>query len=162
MTYLGAERVMVPEFSLMMTLPASYNTVTYYGLGPDENTCDRCSGARLGRHTYSVIDNVTAYTYPQECGTRTGVRWAKVWGDDKGIRIASEKPMTFTVLPYTPQELENARHPYELPPVCKTVVRIGYGQMGVGGDNSWGARPHDEDMLWLEPGLKFTFTISDL
>ncbi len=53
--------------------------------------------------------------------------------------------MTFSALPYTPHELENARHLYELPrDDNKTIVRCAAFQRGVGGDNSWGAKPHKE------------------
>ena len=46
--------------------------------------------------------------------------------------------------PYTPHEVENARRQYELPPKVKTVVRCAKGQLGVAGDNTWGAGPHAE------------------
>ena len=53
--------------------------------------------------------------------------------------------MTFSALPYTPHELENARHLYELPrDDNKTIVRCAAFQRSVGGDNSWGAKPHKE------------------
>ena len=54
------------------------------------------------------------------------------------------KPMFFSALPYTPHEMESAKHPYELPPVHYTVIRAMGEQMGVGGDDSWGANVHPE------------------
>ncbi|MEG0754365.1 MAG: hypothetical protein RR461_11065, partial [Angelakisella sp.] len=65
--------------------------------------------------------------------------------------------MFFSALPYTPHEIEAAMHSYELPPICKTVVRCALGQMGVAGDNSWGAEPHPEYLLQLAKGTEFTF-----
>jgi beta-galactosidase len=54
--------------------------------------------------------------------------------------------------------MENARHPNELPPVYQTVVRLASKQMGVGGDDSWGARTHDEYLLDVSKPLHFSFT----
>jgi len=55
--------------------------------------------------------------------------------------------MKFSALSYTPHEMENAKHPYKLPPVHYTVIRAIGEQMGVGGDDSWGANVHPEYML---------------
>jgi len=38
-------------------------------------------------------------------------------------------------------------HPYELPQVHYTVVRVALQQMGVGGDNSWGCKNPEEYLL---------------
>ena len=43
------------------------------------------------------------------------------------------------VIPHSAYELENALHLDELPRVRYTWVRIAAKQMGVGGDDSWGA-----------------------
>ena len=101
-------------------------------------------------------ENLSGYVIPQECGGRTGVYEATVT-DGAGSLTFGGEGIFFSALPYTPLELESARHPYDLPNPVKTVVRCALGQMGVGGDNSWGATPHEEDMLWLEPGSRFTF-----
>ena len=61
------------------------------------------------------------------------------------------------VLPFTPHELENAEHAYELPEVHHTVVRVAWRQMGIGGDDSWGAETHPEYLLPKEKDLRFTF-----
>lgn len=159
LTYLGKQALQLPEFGLLFTLPVALQQVEYYGYGPDENTCDRKHGARLGRFSFTAAENVTPYAYPQESGTRTGVRWAKITGEKGGLQIVGSPEMTLTVSPFTPHEIENARHPYELPPITKTVVRCALAQMGVGGDDSWGAKPHDEYMLTVQPGGKFSFSI---
>ncbi len=65
--------------------------------------------------------------------------------------------MEFSALPYTPHELENAMHPYELPPVHYTVVRVAKAQMGVGGDDSWGAQTHPEYLLQTDKTMQFSF-----
>ena len=65
--------------------------------------------------------------------------------------------MELSAIPYTPEQLEEARHPYELPRVFHTVVRAGLKQMGVAGDDSWGARTHEEYLVDARKPLHFTF-----
>ena len=65
--------------------------------------------------------------------------------------------MSFSALPYTPHELENAMHPYELPQIHYTVIRAAKGQMGVAGDDSWGARTHPEYLLKASEKMEFSF-----
>ena len=65
--------------------------------------------------------------------------------------------LSINVLPWTPHEIENAAHAYELPQVHYTVVRVALGQMGIGGDDTWGARTHPEYLLPAEKDLSFSF-----
>lgn len=101
------------------------------------------------------------YMVPQECGAKCGVRWARVTnraGDGMLFEMTEETgPMVFSALPYTPHEIENAMHPYELPPVHYTVVRVAKAQMGVGGDDSWGAQTHPEYLLQTDKTMQFSF-----
>ena len=152
----------MPEFGVMFKLSADYDHLEWYGLGPAETYADRCKGARLGVYRNLVKDNMAAYIVPQECGAKTGVRYAKVT-DRKGRGMLFEMdpncgPMMFSALPYTPHELENARHPYELPEVDYTVVRAALGQMGVGGDDSWGSPTHPEYLLKADKKMEFSFS----
>lgn len=158
----GAEEN-VPEFGVMLVLPPEYARVGYYGFGPEENYCDRHTGSLLGRWGFDAKENLTPYHRPQECGNRTGVRFATVTdetGTGLSVHSCTVGGMDLNVLPYTPAELEQARHGYELPPVVKTVVRCNCGQMGLGGDDSWGARPHIEYFCRLTPGRAFEFSFS--
>ena len=150
----------MPEFGLMMKLPADFDKVTYYGLGPEENYCDRNQGARLGLFNTTAKDNVTPYLLPQECGNRTGVRYAKVTDyRGVGLQFAGDK-FELSVLPYTPQEMESAAHHFELPNSNCTVVRIMKQQMGVAGDDSWGATPHEEYLLDVSKPVHFEFVMA--
>lgn len=156
----------MPEFGVMFKLSADYDHLEWYGLGPAETYADRCKGARLGVYRNLVKDNMAAYIVPQECGAKTGVRYAKVT-DRKGRGMLFEMdpncgPMMFSALPYTPHELENARHPYELPEVHYTVVRAALGQMGVGGDDSWGSPIHPEYLLKTDKKMEFSFSFKGI
>ena len=70
--------------------------------------------------------------------------------------------MMFSALPYTPHELENALHPFELPEVHYTVIRAAKGQMGIAGDDSWMAKTHPEYLLKVEDKMEFTFSFKGL
>lgn len=147
----------MPEFGVLFKLDADYENVEWYGNGPEETYSDRMQGARLGVYRNKVTDNMAKYLVPQECGNKTGVRYAKVTDRlGRGMLFAGDK-MYFSVLPYTPHELENAAHSYDLPQVHYTVVRAALGQMGVAGDNSWGATPLPEYLLDVEKKMVFTF-----
>ena len=98
---------------------------------------------------------------PQESGNRTGVRRVNVTNcNDQGIRISAvTAPLECNFSPYTAFELENAQHVYELPPIHYTVVTVAGKQMGVGGDDSWGAPVHDEHLIKANQDLEFEFLI---
>ena len=103
---------------------------------------------------------MTPYLIPQECGNRTGVRWACIRnGQGHGLRIEGEHPFELSVLPYTSHELENACHRYELPPVSKTVLCVNQKQMGVGGDDSWKSMPHPEFRIPSDGKMAFQVTL---
>ena len=148
----------LPEFGMITKLSADYNRVRFYGLGPEENYIDRRQGARLGIWRYRAEDNLTPYLLPQECGNRTGVRWAEIT-DAAGHGLRFElNGGEFSALPWTPHELENAAHGCELPPVNYTVLKMSLRQMGVAGDDSWGARTHPEYLLDVSGPLSFSFS----
>ncbi len=152
----------VPEFGVLFTLPAEFSSAEYYGMGPGECYCDRERGARLGLHKFSVEENVTKYIMPEECGNRTRVRYARLLaakGESVRFTSLSAGGMEFSALPYTPEQLESAKHHFELPAYTKTIVRCSLKQMGVAGDNTWGARPHEEYYVKLEKGTEFAVRI---
>lgn len=68
----------MPEFGMLLKMDADYDQIRYYGYGPNENYVDRREGARLGIFKTTAKENVSRYLVPQECGNRTGVRWAEV------------------------------------------------------------------------------------
>lgn len=152
----------MPEFGMMFQVPSDYENVTWYGYGPEENYSDRKQGARLGIFSNQVMDNLSQYVNPQECGNKTGVRYAKVTDSFGNGLLFKSHEMNFSALPYTPYELENAIHIYDLPAVHRTVVRVSLDQMGVGGDDSWGARPHDEYMIHPQGKMEFNFSFQGI
>ena len=106
-------------------------------------------------------DNLADYLVPQECGNKEEVRYAEI-KDRKGRGLRFEMspengPMCFSALPYTPHEMENAMHSFELPEVHYTVIRAAKAQMGIGGDDSWGSCAHPEYLIPVDRKLEFSF-----
>ena len=152
----------IPRVGLSFTLPMT-NAVTWLGLGPWENYSDRATAAVFGVHRASVglvsglrdartltINypkdrlNPDNYIEPGEQGYRTGCRALEVGS----ARIeAVNAPFGFNVWPYPQTMLEGKAHQWELSAANELTVNVDAAQMGVGGDNSWGARPHPEFML---------------
>ena len=152
----------MPEFGMITKLSADYDRVRFFGLGPEENYIDRREGARLGLWEYRAAENMTPYLLPQECGNRTGVRWAEITNaKGRGLKLWLNGG-EFSALPWTPHEIENAAHGYELPPVSYTVLKMSARQMGIAGDDSWGARTHPEYLLDISKPLVFEFAFKGI
>lgn len=160
MDYKGTEGLPnMMDFGIIFKVPCKYKNLQWYGYGKEENYRDRNKGARLGIYSNKVRDNVSKYVIPQECGNKTGVRWTKILSNDgHGIEVKGEN-LEFSALPFTPHELENAYHHHELPNIYYTVIRVSLKHIGVGGDDSWGAMPHDEYLIEAskDMSLKFSF-----
>lgn len=151
----------MPIFAVSFKVPADYDRLDWYAHGPEENYADRANGARLCRFSGTVAEQVSGYVMPQESGNRTGVRRASVTNPlGQGIRIVADgEPVECNFSPYTAFELESAQHVFELPPVHYTVVTIAGRQMGVGGDDSWGAPVHEEFTIPADKDMSFSFVI---
>jgi beta-galactosidase len=161
--YHGAENLpQLPIFAISFKVPADYDQLEWYAMGPEENYSDRAMGARLGIFNNQVSDNLSGYVMPQESGNRTGVRRVNVTNKKgQGIKISAvAEPLECNFSPYTAFELENAQHHYELANVHYTVVTVAGKQMGVGGDDSWGAPVHDEHLIHANQDMEFEFVIN--
>lgn len=154
----------MPDMQLLaMDFPMknTFDGYRYYGMGPWENYSDRCNGVKLGVYEDTPANNFTDYIYPQECGNRMGIRYVEISDkNNNGIRFSMENvPLEASVLPYSSYEIENARHTYELPKSNYTWVRIIGKQMGVGGDDSWGAPVHEEFRIGKDEKVSLSFVI---
>ena len=152
----SAEVGELPEFSMLFTLDGRQDQLRWYGPGPDETYMDRCH-AKIGVYASTTEDSVAGYLRPQECGNHVDVRWAELT-DAQGAGLRFEtNGLQFSALPYSPEQLECAKHPNELPASVHTYVRVGL-QMGVGGDDSWGAQVHPEYHLDNTKPMEISFS----
>lgn len=150
----------IPEIGMLMILEKAFDNLHWYGKGPHENYWDRNLGAKLGLYSGKVSDQFTPYLRPQECGNKTEVRWARLTNDQGvGFEISGDPTIEINALPYTPFELEDYDHVYKLPDSDKVVIRVNYKQMGVGGDDTWGARTHPEFTLYANRNYSYTYSI---
>ncbi len=151
-----------PRFGMLMVLNNLEN-LNYYGRGPQENYCDRNTGAFVGNYRSTVTDQYFAYIRPQENGYKTGTRWLIAANDDYGLFFESDKPFGFSALHIPVKMLDqltrsNYKHINDVKQTPETYLHIDMKQMGVGGDNSWGARPHEQYRIPVKT-YRFEFTV---
>ena len=59
-----------------------------------------------------------------------------------GLLAVGSPLLSVNALHHTTDDLQSAKHVFELPPREVTVLNLDHQQQGVGGDDSWGAWPH--------------------
>lgn len=155
------ERATLPAFGLEWMLPAQYSTLRFYGLGPEETYRDRLRGGKLGIHATDAMRETAPYIIPQETGNHEGVRWAEITDDTgRGMRVERcGEPFAMSLLPYSTLMLEEATHQEELPAPRHMFLRLMAAQMGVGGDDSWGAPVHRPYLLAANQPLTLDVTL---
>ena len=133
----------LPEFGLLLPLDPAYQQLEWLGRGPEFTAPDRKNGALIGLWQRAVQEGAEVCVRPQEYAAHMDVYRAALTGNGlPPLELRSETGtggFALTVCPWTPQELENAEHTWQLPPVTRTVVRCALAQRGVGGDDSWGS-----------------------
>ncbi|WP_030662067.1 glycoside hydrolase family 2 TIM barrel-domain containing protein [Streptomyces cellulosae] len=154
----------IPEVGTLLFLPKRLDRLHYYGRGPEENMWDRNNGTDVGLYSGTVADQWTSYLRPQENGNKTDVRWAALTGrDGVGLLVSGEPLIEVNASRFTPEDLSvGARHDYQLTPRDEVVLRVNHRQMGVGGDNSWGAHTHDEYKLLADRDYAYTYRLRPL
>jgi len=147
----------LPRFGMQMAIPGQFSTMTWLGRGPQENYWDRKTGAALGLYSGPVAEEGHVYVRPQENGNRCDVRFLTLTNEDGAGLLAVGSPLlSVSAWPYSMEDLEKATHINELPNRDFITVNLDYKQMGVGGDDSWGARTHPEYTLPAKPyGYQF-------
>ena len=132
----------------------------YFGLGPVENYWDRSSGCF--KHVWESRASAEYYPYvrPQECGHHTDVSWLQAGG----ITVLSDEPFEFSALRQSVEDLDGGlekaqTHLCDVPVRDYTEVCIDYRMSGVGGYDSWGARPEPARTLWADESYRYSFTL---
>jgi beta-galactosidase len=156
----------LPRFGMRMEVPRSLDQLRYYGRGPWENYSDRNSAALLGTYQDSVRRSFPGtYIRPQEYGYHTDVRWLTLTdAAGQGLRVESAgQPICFSALPFRTEDLDpglskKQQHPTDLKAHGQTWLHLDLAQRGVGGDNSWGALPHDQYRL-LAKQYSYSYTL---
>ena len=138
---------MLPRFGMQMAMPAGFERVSWFGPGPEETYADR-NEARVGRHGGTVDAQWTEYSKPQENGNKVDVRWMAVTNKAGiGLLAVGLPHLSAAVRHYTHEDIWNAKHTYEMTRRPETYINLDARQMGVGGDDSWGALAHEPYLL---------------
>lgn len=151
----------MPRFGMKMKVNQALGNIEWYGRGPHENYCDRNTSSFVGIYKSTPEEQYFPYIRPQENGYRTDTRWLTLTDHQGiGLRITGIPLFGFSALPYTIENLDqgtkkNYRHTCDLLPADFYEVMIDHKQMGVGGDDSWGARPHTQYQI---PAGKYAYT----
>jgi len=137
--------------------------VAWFGKGPQETYWDR-QDARVGLYRGTVADQFFPYIKPGETGNKEGVRWIALTGrDGRGLLALGAPLLSANALHATTEDLFCASqmanfYPYLLPPRDTVTLDLDLHQRGVGGDDSWGALPHDPYRL-LKPPFAYRFRL---
>ncbi|MHA1857747.1 MAG: glycoside hydrolase family 2 TIM barrel-domain containing protein [Promethearchaeota archaeon] len=149
------------KIGMKMEIPGDFSNIEWFGRGPHENYSDRKVGAAIGRYNSSIEKFIYNYIRPQENSNRCDIRWIAFTNKDKeGILFSGLPLISVSAWPYTLEDLEQAKHTYELPYRDNITVNIDYKQMGVAGDNSWGAKPKPQYQLPKNKDYNYSFRIS--
>ncbi|MFK4018414.1 glycoside hydrolase family 2 TIM barrel-domain containing protein [Streptomyces albogriseolus] len=154
----------LPEVGSLLFLPRRLDRLHWYGRGPEENHWDRNTGTDVGRWSSTVAEQWTPYIRPQENGNKTDVRWAALTdAGGRGLLVTGEPLVEINASHFTPEDLSaGVRHDYQLTPRDAVVLRVNHRQMGVGGDDSWGAHTHDEFKLFADRDYAYTYRLRPL
>jgi len=141
---------MLPKVGMNMVLQGDYKHFTWFGRGPHENYIDRNSSAAVAIYQSHVNEQYHDYARPQETGNKTDVRWFTLTnGQGRGLRVKGHQLLSISALPMLNSDLQHDRkavrlHGSEVKIKDLVNVNIDWKQMGIAGDNSWGALPHPD------------------
>lgn len=154
----------LPRMGNFMVLPPALSNVKWYGRGPHENYADRKTSAFVGTYGALVNDLHTPYIRPQENGYRTDVRWVELTNTEgNGLRFTGMPLICFSAHHYYCSDIDPGKrkrqwHDFQVTRRDLVNLNIDLCQTGVGGDDSWGAKPYAKYTLW--PGnYTYSYTI---
>ena len=166
----------IPRVGMVLLLPRTLSQLTWYGRGPRENYSDRKASTFIGLYSSTAADQMVHYERPQENGNKTGVRWASLTnGKGTGLMAVSQHHprdgFEMTAMPYLTSDFDASKG-YDYGPVHKEQKHIArveernllrwnidFGQRGVGGINSWGARPLKKYQMPSDQSHHYSFTL---
>jgi beta-galactosidase len=143
----------IPRIGMRMRMNPDLANMNYYGRGPWENYIDRKSSALISLYTDNAFEQQSLYVRPQEHSYKTGIRWFALFSDEgKGLMAAGHPVFSGSALSCAMEDLDDGerkdqRHIVDVADRNFIEWSIDFRQMGVGGDNSWGARPLDRYLI---------------
>ena len=142
----------IPRIGIKMSLSGDFDELAWFGRGPHESYSDRKTSAAVGLYHGSVWEQTFQYVRPQETGNKTDVRWMALSNEKIGLMVKGSPTFDGSVHQYPYEDLDyvpkGQKHgKLDIQQKDQVDWLIDLKQMGVGGDNSWGARPHNKYTL---------------
>ena len=150
----------LPRFGMRMKVPAKYDSVMWSGRGPWENYPDRKNGALFGRYSLPVSEYQVDYVYPQDNSNRSDCYDFELTSDSRRLNVTSEEPFNLRIWDCSEEDLESARHGFELPHRDYLNINIDKEIIGVGGNDAWGAKTEPQYIPSAKEKHQLTFKIS--
>jgi len=149
-----------PRFGNEIIIKPEFEYLKWYGRGPQESYWDRKTGAKIAKYSSTVWEQYHPYVRPQENGNKTDVRWLILHNKNgKGLMFIGDVLLNANAQNFDKNLLEryekiSPRHGNKIKKGAIISLNIDYMQMGVGGDNTWGARTHEQYTL---PAKKYSY-----
>lgn len=158
----------MPRYGMRMVLEGEYDRMSWFGRGPHENYVDRNTSADIDVYEATVWEQFHPYVRPQETANKTDVRWCALRNaEGSGVLIVGSRPLNVSAWNFPLQDIMHVspnverKHGGSIRKQDMVWLNIDLQQMGVGGDNSWGAQTHPE--YTVTPDDKhYSFTIVPL
>lgn len=148
------------RFGVEFAMPGEYEVLDFFGCGPFETYADRKSSGLMGHYVQNVIDQYHyGFVRPQESGTHVDIKWMRILSKDgSGFEIAAPASFSASALPLPRRAIDifgseyKTKHSLELKGLAhendrsngSTFVNVDLRQMGLGGCDSWAAKPLEE------------------
>jgi beta-galactosidase len=164
----------IPRIGLSLTLPQEFQFMEWYGRGPHESYWDRKTSAPVGLYKGRVWEQFYAYTRPQESGNKSDVRRMRLTNAE-GIGLemrTADGPLSASAWQFAQSDIDFelgksasasglvlnvSKHGADVLPCDFITWNIDLLQMGVGGDNSWGAPVHEAYTIPADREWKYSF-----
>ena len=161
----GRDLPELPRFGMRMMFGNQFNNLSYYGRGPLENYSDRNTASFVGLYKDDVKNQFTwSYIRPQEAGYKTDTRWMSLTNNNgAGVMIEGLQPICFSATDVVTEDLDpgltkKQQHPTDIRKRNMVFLQVDLNQRGVGGDNSWGALPHNQYRM-LDKKYTYSYVI---
>ncbi|AZQ65114.1 DUF4981 domain-containing protein [Flammeovirga pectinis] len=159
----------LPRYGITLAIDKEYNTVKYYGRGPEENYIDRNTGSFVAEYETTVEEMYVPYIRPQENGYRTDARFFQLTSaKGNGVKFVADDVVSFSTLrnsiaDFNPADKKLQRHTIDIKPSDTIYIAVDYKQLGVGGDNSWSKNGLAEKQYRIDASkCEFGFTIQSV
>lgn len=118
----------LPRIGLTFAIDKNNKKFSFFGYGKGESYIDKRLYTEVGEYECTVKENFGNNLKPQECGSHYYSSFVNVGK----LNITAEKPFSFSVLPYSGEQLAEAKHSHDLKSPDATYICLDIAMSGVG------------------------------